>query len=61
MHLKLTLYEISLVVWALLLVDSWTDGHGGFNAWFSIFFPPKSPRIEEVSCYNIQILTSSLV
>jgi hypothetical protein len=60
MHFKPTLYEISLVVWALLLVNRWTDGHDGFNEWFSTFFP-NSPTTEEAACYTGQILTSSLV
>jgi hypothetical protein len=60
MHFKPTLYEISLVVWALLPVDRRTDGHDGFNEWFR-FFLPNSPRIEKAACYNGQIITSSLV
>jgi len=38
MHFKPKQYEISLAVWTLLLVDRWTDEHGGFNEWISFFF-----------------------
>ena len=48
MLFKPTLHEISLAVWALLLVDRWTDGHDGFNKCFKIP-PPNWPRTEKAA------------